>query len=196
MGKVAGILGIAALFVAAAVGTLAAGGFFGTPTFAGLQPDRPPQPSEPEPTAARTPETAVPAGRPVRIGDLEWTVEGASRSTELTSYTFPPETLPGSFVSVSFEVENASERPVTLTEELVRLVDGQGRVYTPSSEFNAQFVSPEKNLLFNEHGLLEPGASGEGRVNFEVASGASRFWLRITAPGAGERNVRLSPEVS
>ncbi|QYJ16700.1 hypothetical protein Rxycam_02535 [Rubrobacter xylanophilus DSM 9941] len=189
-----GTFGLAALFVAAVVGTLAAGGFFGTPTFAGLRPDRPPQPSEPEPTAARIPENEVPAGRPVRIGDLEWTVTGARRSPELTSYTFPPETQPGSFVSVSFEVRNALKRPVTLTEELVRLVDGQGRVYAPSPEFNSQFVPPERNLLFNEHGLLEPGASGEGRVNFEVASEASRFWLRVAAPGATERNVRLSPD--
>ncbi len=196
MRKLAGMLGIGALFAAAVVGALAAGGFFGTPTFAGLRPDRPPQPAEPAAAAVRVPGEAVPAGRPMRVGDLEWTVTGARLSSELTSYTFPPETLPGSFVSVSFEVRNVSERPVTLTEEFVRLVDGQGWEYLPSPEFNAQFVPPEKNVLFNEHGLIPPGKSGEGRVNFEVASDASRFWLGITAPGAGERYVRLSPEAS
>jgi|GEM_PF-6129348 len=191
MTKLASMLGIGALFAAAVIGALAAAGFFGNPTFAGLRPDRPPQPAEPPPGAARVPGEAVAAGHPVRVGDLEWTVTGARRSPELTSYTFPPETRPGSFVSASFEVRNASKRPVTLTEELVRLVDGQGREYAPSPEFNSQFVPPERNLLFNEHGLVPPGASREGRVNFEVASGASRFWLEISGPGAEERYVRL-----
>jgi hypothetical protein len=170
MRTIAGMLGLVALGVAVVVGTFAA---FGKKTpqegsaGAGLEATAK--------AANQQAEQAAAVGQTVTAGDVTWTVTDASQETELRSYTFPANTIPGNYVSMDFTVENVSEEPVTLTGDTIALFDASGTEYRPQPDRNSTFVRPELNIVFNERSLLKPGETKEGRVNFEVLPGSSGF---------------------
>jgi len=169
----AGALGIVGLFVAIAVGMLATFGIFGLG--ANVVPSIPPgQEAAAEATNERA-EQASPVGETVIAGDVAWTVTAAYPKDELRTYTFPPQTVRGSYVRLDFVVENISDRPVTLTDKTITLHDASGTEYLPEPDRNAAYVPPRYNILFNELSLLQPGETKEGKVNFEVLPNAAGF---------------------
>lgn len=165
-------LGLIALGAAIVIGMLASFGAFGSKAAqesaaVGLEAT--------VETTNQQAERAAKLGETVTAGDVSWTVTDAVEETELRTYTFPPKSVPGSYVSMDFTVENVSEEPVTLTGDAMTLLDASGIEYQPEPDRNSTFVRPELNILFNEHSLLEPGEKREGRVNFEVLPRASGF---------------------
>jgi hypothetical protein len=173
----AGVLGIIGLFAAIVLGMLATFGFFGPKAPVGG-----PVSAEQEAktvTTNRRAEEAVPVGATVRAGDVSWTVTDTFPKDEVSKYTFPPETIRGSFVRLDFTVENVSDQPVTLTDETIALYDAAGTEYLPEADRNSSFVLPRYNILFNELGLLEPGETREGKVNFGVLPNAEGFVARL-----------------
>lgn len=169
--SVFGALGLVALFVAIVVGMY--GAFVIKPptgsdvAAAGLE-------ATSEATNLQAGQVAA-IGEAVTAGDVSWSVTDARQETELHSYTFPTLSEPASYVSMDFTVENVSERPVTLTGETITLVDASGIEYQPEPDRNTTFIRPELNILFSEYSLIEPGASKEGKVNFEVLPNSSGF---------------------
>jgi hypothetical protein len=165
-------LGLVAVGVAIVIGMLASFGAFGSKAeqesaAVGLE-------ATVETTNPQA-ESAAALGQTVTAGDVSWTVTDATEETELRTYTFPPKAVPGSFVIMDFTVENVSDEPVTLTGDTVTLFDASGIDYQPEPDRNSTFVRPELSIFFNEHSLLEPGETKEGRVNFEVLPRASGF---------------------
>ena len=155
------MLGLLSLIAASVIGSLAAVGVLSdaaTSSRVGAQGE-----------AARTGPTGRVLNESVSTGKLEWTVHEVSRRSELHAYTYPPTTLRGDFLVVSFTVKNTSEGPVTLTEGSIALVDGNGLEGRPAASVNSEYVDPKKAILFNERGLLEPGEEEEGRVNFDLS---------------------------
>ena len=162
-----GMLGLLSLIAAIVIGSLAAIGVLSnaaTSSRVGA-----PGNSAAQEEAARTGPTGRVLNESVSTGKLEWTVHEVSRRSELHAYTYPPTTLRGDFLVVSFTVKNTSEGPVTLTEGSIALVDENGLEGHPAASVNSEYVDPEKAILFNERGLLEPGEEEEGRVNFDLA---------------------------
>ncbi len=173
-----GMLGLVVLGLAIVVGLFAAFGDLGaeTPTestVVGLEAT-PEQAGQDEPTAE-----AAAIGETVTTGDVAWTVTETYPATELRTYTIPQETVSGNYVVLTYTVENVSEEPVTLTQETITLFDEAGIEYKPEPDRNNPFVMPEKNLLFTEAGLLEPGQAKEGKVNFEVVPTSSDFVVQL-----------------
>jgi hypothetical protein len=165
-------LGLVALGVAIVIGMLASFGAFGSKAeqesaAVGLE-------ATVETTNLQA-ESAAALGQIVTAGDISWTVTDVTEETELRTYTFPPKSVPGSYVILDFTVENVSEESVTLIGDTMSLIDASGIDYQPEPDRNSTFVRPELNILFNEHSLLEPGETKEGRVNFEVLPRASGF---------------------
>lgn len=170
MRNVFGMLGLVTLLIVMAVGGY--GAFVnkqpaGYGTVAGLE-------ATGETTDQQIGQTAG-IGETVTAGDVSWTVTDASRENELHTYTFPPMSVPGSYVSIDFTVENVSDRPVTLTGDTISLFDAEGNEFRPEPDRNSTFVTPELNILFNEHSLIQPGQSKEGRANFGVLPNSSGF---------------------
>lgn len=186
MRDAAGTLGIVGLFAAIVLGMLATFGAFG-PTQAPVGHISAGQEATTEVTNQRAGQ-AVSIGETVRAGDLSWTVTDAYPKDEVSKYTFPPGTVPGSFVGLEFTVENVSDRPVTLADDTIVLYDAAGTEYLPPPDRNSTYVLPEYNILFNELGLLQPGETREGKVNFEVLTNAEGFVARLgdTDPTASE----------
>jgi len=162
-----GMLGLLSLIAAIIVGSLAAVGVLSDATTSSRVGA--PGNSAAQEEAARTGPTGRVLNESVSTGKLEWTVREVSRRSELHAYTYPPTTLRGDFLVVSFTVKNTSEGPVTLTEGSIALVDGNGLEGRPAASVNSEYVDPEKAILFNERGLLEPGEEEEGRVNFDLS---------------------------
>jgi hypothetical protein len=155
--NLAASLGLIALLVATVVGMLAVLGVTG-----GSASQKGPQFVQ---TNKQVKEVAL--DETVEAGGVSWTLHEARLTNLLRGYAYPPTTQTGAFVQLSFTAENTSDLPVTLNEESVALLrDGLEDV--ADSDVNAQFVNPDLNILFNEKGLIHPGESKEGKVNFDL----------------------------
>src|SRR5215218_4969585 len=189
MRNVFGMLGLVTLFIVMAVG--------GYGAFVNKQPAGYGTVADQEDMGEATNQKAGQAasvGEAVTAGELSWTVTNASRENELRTYTFPTKSVPGSYVSLDFTVENVSDEPVTLTGDTIALFDAEGNEFRPEPDRNSTFIEPELNILFNEKSLIEPGATKEGRANFGVLPNSSGFraLLGDTDPNASEaRYVNL-----
>lgn len=186
------MLGLIALFIAMALGLLATFGVFGQKpleAFSGKTPVGS-QPSGSEGTTAegvnQLKQRAANIGETVTAGDLSWTITDARRTSEINKKTPPPKTKSGNFVVVDFTVKNTSERPVTLTSEFLPLFSDDGRKFTPQSAANGGYVEDDKNILFNERSLLQPGETREGRVNIELPLNTSASVVQL---GDNDPNV-------
>ena len=170
-----GMLGLAALGAAIVVGTVAAFGVLGTNELPYSSPVIPldAMPNEVRPSALEA--STADIGETVTAGEVTWTVIDANERSEVSKYTFPPGKVPGHFVTLTFEVENASEEPVTLAEEEITLIDSEGREYRAEPDINDAFVEHDKNVLFGEASHFNPGQKKEGEANFEVLPDASGF---------------------
>ena len=173
----AGVLGLVALFVAAVVGMLAAAGILGGNVPAS-SPSGGPRVRTVE-QVEQIKQTAAKTGENVSAGNLSWAVTDAYRTTELHKATPPPETVHGDFVIVTFTVKNTSDEPITLTEDSVALIDGEGRKFPAYAFDNSPYMEPEKAILFNERSLLDPGKTEEGQVNFRLAEGSSSSNFKV-----------------
>jgi Domain of unknown function (DUF4352) len=164
---VASALGLFALIAAIVVGALAATGLLSdaprSSQVGGSQ-------ASIEEEAARAKPAARLINESVSAGDLSWSVVEVRQVTELRSYTFPPTTLRGNFLVVTFSVKNTSDGPLTLTEDSMALLDEEGVRDSPAASVNSEYVDPEEAILFNERGLLEPGEKEEGKVNFDLSA--------------------------
>jgi hypothetical protein len=163
---VASALGLVALLVAIVVGALAASGVLGEAATSyrvrGSQAEAPEEPTLTEPTTRSIDESVV-------AGKLSWTVDEARRVDVIHGFTLPPSPLRGNFVVVTFSVKNVSDGPVTLNPDSLVLVDEEGREGPPAASVNTEYVVPDKAILFNERGLLEPGEEKEGKVVFDLS---------------------------
>jgi hypothetical protein len=173
----AGVLGLIGLFAAIVLGMLATFGFFGPK--ASERASVSAEQEAPAETHNPRAEQATAVGETVRAGGLSWTVIDAYPKDEVSKYTFPPETIRDSFVRLDFTVKNVSDRPVTLTDETIVLYDAAGTEYLPEADRNSSFVLPKYNILFNELGLLQPGETREGKVNFGVLPNAEGFVAQL-----------------
>jgi Domain of unknown function (DUF4352) len=161
-----GMLGLISLIAATVIGSLAVVGILsGAATSS--------QVGEPGRHAAEESARVEPTKRvldeSVRAGKLDWTVHEVRRTSELHAYTYPPTTLRGDFLVVTFAVENVSDVPITLSGDSIVLVDENGLKEHPPASLNSEYVDPDKAILFNDGGLLDPGEKREGRVNFDLA---------------------------
>ena len=172
----AATLGLFGLFAAVLIGMLATFGAFGPKAF--VEPAVIGEEATVE-TTERVAEQVSPVGETVTAGDLSWTVTEAYPKDEVTSYTFPSGSKPGSYVHMRFTVENVSDKPVTLTDNTIIVYDAAGTEYLPEPDRNSTYIRYEYNILFNELGLLHPGETKKGRVNVGVLPNAESFIVQL-----------------
>jgi phosphoglycerol transferase MdoB-like AlkP superfamily enzyme len=131
-----------------------------------------------EPLGARPAKPTVAVGRPLTVGDVEWTVTNAYPADQLTS-AVDDGTKRGNFVVVDFLLKNDSNEGLDLSSQSLALLDGDGRKVKFDTD-TYLYIDWSKVVFRFEVG---PGDSQEGRVIFEVPPDASRFQLQL-----GERN--------
>jgi hypothetical protein len=186
MRNLASALGLLVMGALIVVGMLAAFGAIAT------KAPQSPQVEASETTAeqvSQLEQEATPLGEAVTAGDVSWTVTDAHRVNELQKDTPPPKPWPGNFVVVTFTVENVSEEPVTLVPGEMVIIDNEGRRFPAEAALNSSYVEFDKNILFNEKSLLEPGTTREGEVNFQLPAGGSGSVLQV-----GDTNPNVDEE--
>jgi hypothetical protein len=192
--SVFGTLGIIALFVAMALGLLASYGAFAEKPLIAFSGQTPPG-SEPGGTTttkqvSQIKQRAIPIGETATTGNLTWTVTDAHKASEIHKpMPPPPMTRSGNFVTVSFTVKNVSEGPVTLTPDMLTLFSNDGHKFSPQSKDNGGWIEADKNILFGEASLIQPGDTKEGEANIELPAGVS-----VSALQVGDTKQRASSE--
>ena len=157
----AAFMGLIALLAATVIGMLVVAGFI-----APGAPERGPQFINVRGEEKKVERDVI--DKTLETGDITWTVHEAKLTNKVSAYTFPPNTLTGTLIEISFTVENNNpEMSVTLRPDSVELVQ-DGTSSPAHADANAQFVRPDLNILFNEHGLIQPGERKEGKVYFDL----------------------------
>lgn len=176
MRAAASALGLLVLGAAIVVGAFAAFGAFGPKA-----PQSPQTSSEGTTTeqARKAKQEAVSLGQTVTTGDLSWTISEAHPTTVIDKVIPPPRPRYGNFVVVTFTVKNVSDEPVTLVPGDMAIIDNDGEDFSSEAALNSGYVEFDRSPLFNELSLLEPGASREGEVNFELPVGAKGAVVRL-----------------
>jgi hypothetical protein len=122
-------------------------------------------------------QATVAIGEPVAVGDVRWTVTNARQSDQLSQTGVSSKlakTEQGNFVIVDFDFTNNGSEPVTLDNNSLALIDGEGRESQTRAEYF--LYTPEDRRIFLER--INPGVTEQGQAIFEVAPGASGFRLQ------------------
>src|SRR5215207_466349 len=133
------------------------------------------QGSEPTGTEAAE-QSAASLGETVTVGDVQWTVTDAEKLDELISNKGEYEQ--GSFVSMDITFSNNSNQDVSLATPFFALIDSEGREFEPVIGYNFTYLFPEENMFVEP---LDPGATKEGKLIFEVAPDSSGFRFQMGA---------------
>ena len=118
--------------------------------------------------------STVEVGKPLTVGDVEWTVTSARPAGTLTS-SVDGGTKRGNFVVVDFQLKNNGTEGLNLNSKSPALFDGSGRKF----EFDTDaylYIDPAKNLFRVE---VSPGTSQEGEIIFEVPPNTSQLQLQL-----------------
>lgn len=122
-------------------------------------------------------------GDEIQAGDFKWKIIGVTASNEIGEDvfgTFFGERADGVFMIVEVEVENTGDHAEYLMDSFVKLVDEQGREFSPNS-VAALYLKPEGSALLFEQ--INPGIKKKGKIVYDVPEG-----LKIT-------NVIISSDI-
>jgi hypothetical protein len=126
----------------------------------------------PDDKAATTTTTAAGIGKPVEVGDAEWTIiDIVNRGTRMKaneSYEKDAVTT-GSFIQVHFKVANKSKKEGTLGE-VPKLVDTTGREFG-TMELQSSFRPKDTNGVFLDK--IQPSMSKEFYEIYELPAGVT-----------------------
>jgi hypothetical protein len=139
--------------------------------------------SAPAPTQPTTP--VVPStygmGDAIQAGDFRWKVTRMSTTDKIGTQvmdTFMGEKADGIFVILDVEVENTGKNAQYLTDTFVKLVDDQGREFSPNS-VAAIYLKPQGSALTFE--TINPGIIKKGKIVYDIPNGLKVTSLRISS---------------
>ena len=84
----------------------------------------------------------------------------------------------GVFVIIDVEIENTGKSAKYLSDSLVKLVDVQGREFSPNTAA-AIYLKPEGSALMFEQ--VNPGITKKGKIVYDVPENVKTFNVKITS---------------
>lgn len=120
-------------------------------------------------------ETTYRVGDKVRVGNLQWTITGAERQTVIGDGFITTEAN-GEFLLLSVEVENVGTSAETFTGDYVKLVDNQGRKFSPDT--GAGIYLGKSALVFEQ---LNPSVVKRGQIVFDIPEGMAIAQVEISS---------------
>lgn len=126
-------------------------------------------------------DSAVAIGEPVTVGDVVWTVTGAREAKSLEQQGVSRgKADKGHFVIIDFTFTNNGDKPLTLDNASLALIDSEGRMSNPSPD-QSYYVPSDLQISIDN---INPGITKHGQSIFKVAPSASGFLLQ-----AGDTNM-------
>jgi len=120
-------------------------------------------------------------GDSIQAGDFTWKITKSSTATEIgedLGGTFFGEKADGIFIILDVEVENTGKSANYLMDSYLKLVDDQGREFSPDS-IAAIYIKPTGSALMFEQ--VNPGIVKKGKIVFDVPAGLKVANVRISS---------------
>lgn len=120
-------------------------------------------------------------GDSVQAGDFKWKITKFLTAKEIgqdVMGTFFGKKADGIFIIVDVEIENTGKSANYLMDSYLKLVDEQGREFSPST-FAAIYLKPEGSALMFEQ--VNPGIVKKGKIVFDVPAGLKVANIRISS---------------
>jgi len=120
----------------------------------------------PAPAPAPAADPTAKIGQPLKVGDLVFTVSGATATTQLKS-AFGNKS--GNWVLITVTVKNESKEAVTTDSSFFKLLSADGSTYETDSD-SLMYLSGDQNFFLEK---INPNLSKTGQVLFAVPAGAN-----------------------
>jgi hypothetical protein len=120
-------------------------------------------------------------GDTIQAGDFKWKITKVSTTKEIgqdIAGSFFGEKADGIFVILDVEVENTANSAKYLTDSYIKLVDSQGREFSPNT-VAAIYLKPEGSALAFEQ--VNPGITKKGKIVYDVPENVKSFNVKITS---------------
>jgi len=120
-------------------------------------------------------------GDSIQAGDFTWKITKSSTATEIGEDlmgTFFGEKADGIFIILDVEVENTGNSAKYLMDSYLKLVDDQGREFSPDS-VAAVYIMPTGSALMFEQ--VNPGIVKKGKIVFDVPVSLKVANVRISS---------------
>lgn len=120
-------------------------------------------------------------GDEVQAGDFKWKITKSSTAKQIGSGSgdyFFGEKADGIFIILDVEITNTGRDANYLTDSFLKLVDDQGREFSPNSAA-ALYLKPSGSALLFEQ--INPGITKKGKIVFDVPEGLKVANIRISS---------------
>lgn len=120
-------------------------------------------------------------GDSIQAGDFKWKITKSSTATEIgedLAGTFFGEKADGIFIILDVEIENTGKSAKYLMDSYLKLVDDQGREFSPNSAA-AIYLKPQGSALMFEQ--VNPSITKKGKIVFDVPAGLKVANIRISS---------------
>lgn len=137
--------------------------------------------SEPKIEAKQPEVKSYSVGDEIQAGDFKWKINGFTSATEIgqeVAGTFFGEKADGIFLIIDVEVENTGNSANYLTDNFVKLIDEQGREFSPNSAA-AIYLKPQGSALIFEQ--INPGIKKKGKIVYDMPAGLKVANVRISS---------------
>lgn len=117
----------------------------------------------------------------IQAGDFKWKITKVSTTKEIgqdIAGSFFGVKADGIFVILDVEVENTANSAKYLTDSYIKLVDSQGREFSPNT-VAAIYLKPEGSALVFEQ--VNPGITKKGKIVYDVPENVKSFNVKITS---------------
>lgn len=135
-----------------------------------------------EKITAKTEEvTTYSVGDSIQAGDFKWKVTKSSTAKEIgesIAGTFLGEKADGIFIILDVEVENTGKSAEYLMDSYLKIIDEQGREFSPNSAA-AIYLKPQGSALMFKQ--VNPGIAKKGKIVFDVPEGLKVANLKISS---------------
>ena len=120
-------------------------------------------------------------GEIIPAGDFKWKITKVSTAKEIgqdLAGSFFGEKADGIFVILNVEVENIGNSAEYLTDSYIKLIDTQGREFSPNT-LAAIYLKPDGSALAFEQ--VNPGLTKKGKIVYDVPENVKSFNVKITS---------------
>lgn len=122
--------------------------------------------------AQKAQDTVYNIGDSIQAGDFKWKITMVSTSDEVGS-DYVGQKADGIFVILDVEVENTADSAQYFMDSNLKLIDNQGREFSPST---ASIYLGDSALIFQQ---INPGIIKKGKIVYDVPTSDNDFTLKI-----------------
>lgn len=139
-------------------------------------------------SAAQSSNNTGQVGQPIRVGDIQWTVQSPKKQATLNSGNqfLSPVKANGTFVVISLTAEEVGNQMGTVDPSQLKVIDSKGRQFSLSEDGNVVMaIGSDKWIIYSQ---INPNVPKNFTGVFDVAADATGLKLQINSGGLTQRD--------